>query len=83
MGPLLKGKEFVSKFCPFEIKLQIRLGIVDNSKTIFLIAQNIRCDPSLEPSRRVLMMGHNMCFKGVIRKNITCITKKYHDFSIN
>ena len=34
-------------------ELQIRGGIVDNSKVIILILQkNICCDPSLEPSRR-------------------------------
>ena len=33
-------------------ELQISGDIEDNSKIIFLISQqNIRCDPSLEPSR--------------------------------
>ena len=35
-----------------ESELQIRGGIADNSKTIFLfLNENISCDPSLEPSR--------------------------------
>ena len=34
-------------------ELQIRGGIEDNSKTIFLfLNKNIHCDPSLEPSRQ-------------------------------
>ena len=33
--------------------LQIRGGIEDNSKILFLfLNENIRCDPSLEPSQR-------------------------------
>ena len=44
-------------------KLQIRGGIEDNSRIIFLINKNICCNPSLEPS---LMTSHNIHFKGVI-----------------
>ena len=38
--------------------LRVKRGCIeDNSKTIFLISQNICCDPSLEPS---LKMSHKM-----------------------
>ena len=32
-------------------ELQLRVGTEDNSKIFFLINENIRCDPSFEPSR--------------------------------
>ena len=35
-----------------KIELQMRGGIDNNSKIIFLLNENICCDPSLEPSRR-------------------------------
>ena len=49
-------------------ELQIRGGIGDNSKIIFLfLNENTCCDPSLEPSNEtVLMMGHKICFYGKI-----------------
>ena len=37
---------------PYHAKLQIREGIEDKSKIIFLfLIENICCDPSLEPSQ--------------------------------
>ena len=51
-------------------ELQIRGGIEDNSKIIFLfLNENICCDHSLELSRHVssiLMMGHIIHFNGAI-----------------
>ena len=45
-------------------ELQIRRGIEDNLKIVFLILnEGICCDPSLEPSRldeTFLMMGHKI-----------------------
>ena len=47
-------------------ELQIRGSIEDNSKTIFLISQPL--------NRVVLMMGHNICLKGVLGKIIPKIS---------
>ena len=46
----------------------MRGGTEDNSKTIFLfLYKNLCCDLSTERSvEMVLMMGHNICFKGVL-----------------
>ena len=47
-------------------ELQIREGLEDNSKIIFLLSENICCDPSLEPSRDDSNDGSQNIFYGEI-----------------
>ena len=53
-GSKLRKERICSPVSSFILKteLKIRRGSGDNSKTIFLISQNIHCDSSLESSRQ-------------------------------
>ena len=72
---VLKDDSRVLKTCLISkavayIRVPVRRGIMNNSKIIFLISQKIYVVTPHQNclAETVLMMGHNICFKGILWK---------------